>query len=570
MKTVRNPSQGRLFSAFEGVISETGWNQIKGGWQGIFRHVMLDKLPALRLGQDLSDDMGRPSAELFAMCGLLLIREFHNWTVPQTHEAVLFRSDIQYALNLEPGFEISQRTIERYIARLYGDETLASEMFVAITDHLVTELELSVQKQRLDSTHVMSDMAYFGRTRTMGVAIKRFLSAVQRHHPEQIERVPKLLRSRYMKSSDSRVFGDISSKEAKQKSRLEAAEDLQVVIDLFADHALISTWKRFLQLKQVFEQQCEVVENKIEVKKKTGGDVIINVSDPDATYCGNKGQGYQIQLSETCDTENEANLIVSAQVERAVQNDADALEPVLEDVANRDLLPETMLADAGYGGDKNMKIADLKGVELVSPVPGGAKYDAEKIGFDKFTVEETGDGALQVTSCPAGHVPKESVYNESSDRLAVTMDYEKCSSCELKTSCPVKLKTGKRRSTAKVHFEMREHRAGKRREVEQTDAFRDAYRLRSGIEGTHSCLKRREGLGRLRVRGRPAVASSLLLKIAGWNLLRASTSRSLRARISQIIDKLEEMGVLRADTTVLRPIQSIWSRKTGPQIALAC
>jgi hypothetical protein len=570
MKTVRDPSQGRLFSAFDGVISETGWKQIKSGWQGLIRHVILEKLPASRLGQDLSDDMGRPSAELFAMCGLLLVREFNNWTVPQTHEAVLFRSDLQYALNLEPGFEISQRTIERYIARLYGDETLAGELFVAITDHLVTELEMSVKKQRLDSTHVMSDMAYFGRTRTMGVAIKRFLTAVEKYQPEDFERVSEPLRSRYMKSSDSRLFGDTSSKEAKQKSRLETAQDLQAVIELFADHALISTWKRYQQLKQVFEQQCEVVENKVEIRKKTGGDVIINVSDPDATYCGNKGQGYQIQLSETCDPENEVNLIVSAQVETAVQNDADAFEPVLEDVADRDLLPETMLADAGYGGDKNMKIADSKGVELVSPVPGGAKYDPEKVGFDKFTVEETADGSLQVTSCPAGHVPEDSVYNKSSDRLAVTMDYDKCSSCELKTSCPIKMKTGKRRNSAKVHFEMREHRAGKRREVEQTDEFRDAYRWRSGIEGTNSCLKRREGLGRLRVRGRLAVASSLLLKIAGWNLLRASTSGALCARISKIIDKLVEMGDLRADITAFRHTKTTWGQKIGPQIALVC
>ena len=527
MKTVRDPRQGRLFCSFDGVISDTGWKHIKEGWQGVLRHVVLEKLPALQLGRDLSDDMGRPSAELYAMCGLLLIREFHNWTVPQTHEAILFRSDIQYALNLEPGFEISQRTIERYIARLYRDESLGAEMFVAITDHLVNELEISVKKQRLDSTHVMSDMAYFGRTRVMGVAIKRFLTAVQKHHEDQYERFPESLKKRYMKSSDSRLFGDTSTAEARQKARLQTAQDLHTVIEFFADHVVISTWKRYEQLQTILHQQCDLVEGKVQVKKKTGGNVIINVSDPDATYCGNKGAGYQIQLSETYDAENEANLVISAQVETAVQNDADAFEPVLEDVSDRGLLPETMVADAGYGGDKNVRIADSKGVELISPVPGGAKYDPEKIGFDKFTVEETADGSQQVTSCPAGHVPEHSVYNESSDRFTVTLDHAICSSCPLISRCPIKLKTGKHRHSAKVHFEMREHRAGKRREVEQTDEFRDAYRSRAGIEGTNSCLKRRLGLGRLRVRGRPAVASSLMLKIAGWNLLRASTAQKL-------------------------------------------
>jgi hypothetical protein len=41
------------------------------------------------------------------------------------------------------------------------------------------------------------------------------------------------------------------------------------------------------------------------------------------------------------------------------------------------------------------------------------------------------------------------------------------------------------------------------------------------------------GLGRLRVRGRPAVFSSILLKVAGWNLLRAASVRSLIARLTK-------------------------------------
>ena len=49
-------------------------------------------------------------------------------------------------------------------------------------------------------------------------------------------------------------------------------------------------------------------------------------------------------------------------------------------------------------------------------------------------------------------------------------------------------------------------------------------RSRSGIESTNSLLKRVTGLGRLRVRGRRAVFASILLKVAGWNLLRAVAS----------------------------------------------
>ena len=57
-----------------------------------------------------------------------------------------------------------------------------------------------------------------------------------------------------------------------------------------------------------------------------------------------------------------------------------------------------------------------------------------------------------------------------------------------------------------------------------------------GPEATNSMLKRVTGLDRLRVRGRPAVFSSILLKVAGWNLLRAASVRSL-------INKLTKGGV---------------------------
>jgi len=89
--------------------------------------------------------------------------------------------------------------------------------------------------------------------------------------------------------------------------------------------------------------------------------------------------------------------------------------------------------------------------------------------------------------------------------------------------------------SAKVYFEMREYRAGVRREAEQGESFRRRYRLRSGIEGTNGSLKRRLGLGRLRVRGRPAVSTAIFLKLAGWNLLRASVTKKLRAKVATLM-----------------------------------
>ena len=68
---------------------------------------------------------------------------------------------------------------------------------------------------------------------------------------------------------------------------------------------------------------------------------------------------------------------------------------------------------------------------------------------------------------------------------------------------------------------------------EQTDDFLERYRRRGGIEGTNSGVKRRTGLGRLRVRGQPRVFTEILLRLAGWNILRAAVCSTLRERVAE-------------------------------------
>ncbi len=45
-----------------------------------------------------------------------------------------------------------------------------------------------------------------------------------------------------------------------------------------------------------------------------------------------------------------------------------------------------------------------------------------------------------------------------------------------------------------------------------------------------SILKRKTGLGRVHVRGRPSVFHTILLKVAGWNLLQATRVLAMRRR----------------------------------------
>ncbi len=525
MKHINDPRQTRLFDPFKSVFSEMAYRRIVAGWQGVFRHVILELLPARELGEHFSPDQGRSTKELFAMSGLLLLKEFQGWTLAEAADAYMFHSDVQYALNLEPGQQsLCERTIERY-EKLFREDDLAARVMHDVTTRLAEVLEIHVEQQRLDSTHVFSDMATFGRTRLMGVAIKRFLTQVKRHAAAAYEELPEELRQRYAPAVHQ-LFGK-TGKDADSRARLrqQVAEDMLLLVERFANDPAQSQRTSYQSLVTIFQQQCVVESGQVTVRAKTGGNCVQNPSDPDATYDGKKGPGYQVQIAETCHPDNEVQLITAALPETAVQSDSQALAPVLEDLAKKELLPETMLVDTSYGSDENEQLAAEYGVELIGPVPG-PKTDPHQLNVDDFPINEaTG----QVECCPAGHEPLESTHDAATGKTMATLPASACAGCPFRRECPSEATADGYR----VEIDAKQQRLEERRREQATPAFQERYARRSGIESTNSGLKRRLGLGQLRVRGSPSVFHSILLKIAGWNLLRAAAAAKVRELVAQ-------------------------------------
>ena len=520
-----------MFDPFDGVLSEMARRRILSGWQGVFRAVVLELLPVTKLATHFSADMGCPTKELYSMAGLVFLADFFDWNAVEAADAYMMRADVQFALNLEPGVECSDRTVERY-QKLFTEDDLAAQLFRELTITLTDLLELNVSQQRLDSTHVFSHMATFGRVRLMAVAIKRCLTQIKRHAADDYAALPDELRARYA-PSEGKLFAEAKDAEARARSKQQVAEDMLLIVERFADQATINGRTSYTSLVRIFQQQCEVVEGRVVVLSKTGGDVIQNPSDLDATYDGHKGQGYQVQLSETCSPENDVQLITGVVPETACANDSDAVRPMLEQLDAHGLTPEQMAADTAYGSDENYATAESFGVELIAPVPGRTpQVDPEGLTLDDFAHHEaTGS----VEACPAGHAPWHVTRNEATHTTAVEMPAATCASCPLRKLCPI-------HETSDGRFELKftdqARRTAARRCEEQTPVFRERYAARSGIESTNSGLKNRLGLGWLRVRGRDAVFRTILLKVTGWNVLRASASEKLRALVQEKLTQL--------------------------------
>ena len=116
------------------------------------------------------------------------------------------------------------------------------------------------------------------------------------------------------------------------------------------------------------------VDVAVKPAKEVSSDSLQNPSDPDATYDGHKGQGYQVQVMETyCNTENRearektVNLITHIELETACKSDVHALIPAIECTEGRGFAPDEILADSLYGSDETLWMAKEMGVEVVSP-----------------------------------------------------------------------------------------------------------------------------------------------------------------------------------------------------------
>jgi len=533
-----DPRQISLFDSFAGVFSPLARQQLDNGWPAIFRAVLLELMPAKPLGEHFHPANGRPTKELYSVAGLLFLQETFDWTNPQAVEAFLFRTDVQFALNLRPGVdELCERTLERH-RKLFIDDDLAARAMHEVTGRLVELLELDITRQRLDSTHVFSNMACFGRTRLLGVTVKRFLTQVKRHAPESYDALPEELRSRYATSVGKLFSQKKQSPGERAKTLQQVAEDVRDLIERFADDASMTGRSSYQALARAFADHCEIVADKVQVRPKASGRSMQNPSDPDATYDGHKGQGYKLQISETCGV-GEVQLIVGALPGTAADHDANALEPMLGQLQEQGRLPESMLADTAYGSDENVRLAEASGVELVSPVagptgeakveePAATDESMPPLSIDDFAIDErTGE----VNACPSGKIPLRVLCDAETGTTTIEMHPDDCQACPFFEACPMERK-GTRYETSHTD---KQRRLEERRREQQTEPFRERYAKRSGMESTNSGLKRRLGLGELRVRGIKAVAHALYARVAGWNMLQAVRSAGLMTKIRAIL-----------------------------------
>lgn len=530
MLSIRDRKQRHLFDPWDAILSPKQRELLDQQWPGYFREHILDLLPVNKLALAFPSDQGRPTKDLYTVLGALVLQQFHDLTDSQVVEQLLFNIQWHYALDLYKQSDQAKYICEKTLwsMRLYSMTLgIDGDVFDAIVVKLAELFKVDTRLQRIDSLHIKSNMARLGRIGIFVRAIDRFLVNLKRQHRGLWNKLDGDLVQRYQGQQANGCFAAVRPS-ASKRTLHEVACDLYRLVVQFAAHRQVAGMYAYKLLCRIVKEQCEVLsDDTVELKapKQIPSDSLQNPSDPDATYSGHKGQGYQVQVMETYIAHEGAqkdpaqlNLITHVDVEKACQSDAQALLPAIEATLEKDLDPEQLQADALYGSDENCQEAMWHDVDVVSPTMSTEKKNGVALSAFDFRM----DG--HVNLCPAGHQPLVRQKNKSG--YSQGFDKSICGRCPLLAQCPVK--KGKRHDY--LRYTKKALRLARRRQQENSAEFKDRYRWRAGVEATMSQYDRLTGVKRLRVRGFKAVRFAAVLKAAGVNLARAVAAHRARRR----------------------------------------
>ena len=522
---IKNHRQKDLFDPWS-FLSPKRRELLDQSWAGLFQKELLCELPVGEVASFFNDDFGRPTKELHTVLGVLILQQAHDLTDDETVNQLAFNIQWHYALNITEDSDSAKYICPKTLWNMRSvvvDHALDTTVFDRITDKLAKVLKVDTANQRIDSVHIKSNMRRLGRIGIFSSSINKFLVNLKRGHQESFDTIEDGIIEKYLSEKSLQCFSMVKPSES-AKTLKSVSADLFNLVQQFKEHPEVKAMHSYKLLERILKEQCNVSDdgNPVEVKmpKEIPSDSLQNPSDPDATYSGHKGQGYQVQVMETyCKDEDRKeeslNLITHIEVEPAHESDANALIPAIESSKERGLDPEEVLADTLYGSDENSQKAEKLGVEVVSPAKSTKGKEESSITLSDFEVSEKGD----VVSCPQGHAPVRTKTRKT--RHTVAFGSQHCTTCPSQGNCPVK--QGKKNHY--LRYTNKEMRLARRRAYEQTEEFKDRYRWRSGVEATMSEYDRRTGVKRLRVRGFKAVRFCATLKAVGLNIFRATAVR---------------------------------------------
>jgi transposase len=489
---------------------------------------------------------GRPGISPGQLAMVTVLQFAENLSDRQAADAVRGRIDWKYGLGLEltdPGFD--HTVLSQFRTRLVTHE-LQGMAFEMLLDRLV-ELGLVAAggRQRTDATHVVAAVRDLNRLEMVGETLRAALEALAAAAPEWLTRhTTTTMINRYVARIDEWRLPNDQAKRHKLGVQIgtDGFRILKAVTDRRAPQ-----WLREVPavdvLRRVWIQQYTVGGTGREVIWRDaeqhgfppGSTRIISPYDTDARHSAKRGTrwtGYKVHLSETCDNipdedgnpdpARPPNLITNVVTTHAAVADQAMTMPIHHQLAARELLPAEHLMDAGYPATANLLACRADAVRLVAPIRrDSSRHTREGSPYarDAFTIDFDQQHAI----CPQGH--RSATWNpghhDGHDVITISFPLSACLGCPARPECTTSQQRRRQITVRPRHL----HDALQQARAEQTtDAWRQTYRARAGIEGTiHQTVAvtgirhaRYTGIGKVDLEHAFAATAINLIRLYAW------------------------------------------------------
>ena len=511
--------QRRMFTAVD-QLPPGAKKRLERSWAYSFYTTYFSKIDEETFAVLYSGKKSRPNTPVNILVGFETLKSGFGWSDEELYDHFLFDLQTRYALGLldfdEEYFDI--RTIYNFRNSLVEYENifginLIKKATEKITDEQIKQFKLKTGIQRMDSTQIQSNIRHMSRIQLLVEMIQRLhriLSEVDKTNYE-------VNFAAYIKDDSLHYCYKIKREEA--NNRLEQIGiDLTFFIEEFTKY---SGKTEYEQVKRVFQEHFCFEGNKLVIKKgkDIGGKTLQSPDDPEATYRrknGENSRGYVANITETCDPENDIQLITIASVEPNTTDDQKLLETDIKGLSKRMDIDE-LVTDAGYTGPTAASVLESEQIKQTATAIKGRKKQEDSIGLDDFQIHRTKDSTIVFLECPKGKKGQVKQARKTG-RYSAAFDSNFCLQCPFVAKCPAK--PLKKKALWIVRFSDNMVRVAVQRQKLKDN--KKVINIRASVENTVRCVIHPFGghLCKLPVRGKKRMTTMILLSTMMVNIRR--------------------------------------------------
>lgn len=501
--------QGNLFSTVD-ELPEGARKVLEKSWSGTFYEEVFCRIDEKAFGVLYSEIGSRPNVPVNVLVSLEILKHGNGWTDEETYANYLLDLAVRVAVgytNLQDGY-FGIRTIYNFRDALSEHmektgENLLDKAFEQITDEQLKAYNLKSDKQRMDSTQIMSNIRQYSRLSLLVEVLRRVHRMLSKE--DQLRYVSLL--SPYVKETSEHYVYRL--KKDDYPSRLEGIG--QVMNQLVSELAVkYSEEESYAILVRAFSDHFKIEDDKPQLipGKEVKSDSLQSPDDPEATYRNKRGKsyrGYVANAAETCNPENDFQLITKTQVESNTTDDAQMLVDAIPNLAQRTDI-DTCHTDGGYNSPDVDPLLEQYDINHIQSAIRGGKSDPNQVTHDDFLFEFNQDGLPTQATCPKGQIITLEL-GRTKDRFIGRPDSDACQACSLYDVCTVRPQ-GKQQSPA-LYLNKRQIQIATKRQATQA-LPQEVRNLRPPVESAMRSLKHPFRHGKVPLRGKFRITCAII------------------------------------------------------------